>query len=46
MISEESGWERIKNMKYIDLLKAYMNSNEFQQCIDEIYRSIKSLYEF
>ena len=32
-ISEESGWERIKNMKYIDLLKAYLNSNEFQQYI-------------
>ena len=36
VISEESGWERIKNMKYIDLLKAYMNSNEFQQCIEEL----------
>jgi hypothetical protein len=32
-ISEESEWERIKNMKYIDLLKAYLNSNEFQQYI-------------
>ena len=28
-ISEESGWETIKKMKYIDLLRAYFNSNEF-----------------
>ena len=35
-ISEESGWERIKNMKYIDLLKAYLNSKEFQQYINEL----------
>jgi len=35
-ISEESGWERIKNMKYIDLLKAYLNSSEFQKCIEEL----------
>ena len=32
-ISEKSGWETIKKMKYIDLLKAYLNSNEFQQYI-------------
>ena len=35
-ISKESGWERIKKMKYIDLLKAYLNSNEFQQYIMEL----------
>ena len=35
-ISEESGWEVIKNMKYMDLLKAYFNSNEFEQNIEEL----------
>ena len=35
-ISEESGWEIIKNMKYIDLLRAYFNSNEFQHSIKEL----------
>jgi hypothetical protein len=35
-ISEESGWEIIKKMKYIDLLRAYFNSNEFQHSIKEL----------
>ena len=35
-ISEESGWEIIKNMKYIDLLRAYFNSLEFQQNVKEL----------
>ena len=35
-ISEESGWEIIKNMKCIDLLRAYFNSLEFQQTVKEL----------
>jgi len=37
-ISEESGWETIKKMKYIDLLKAYLNSNEFQNYINKQFK--------
>ena len=32
-ISEKSGWERIKKMKYKDLLKAFFNSKEFANSI-------------
>ena len=32
-ISQNSDWDNIKEMKYIDLLKAYFNSNEFQQVV-------------
>lgn len=35
-ISEESGWLIIKNMKYKDLLKAYFNSNEFLESVEEL----------
>ena len=44
VISEESGWKIIKNMKYIDLLKAYMNSNEFQQYIKELSKKETKYY--
>ena len=35
-ISEESGWEVIKNMKYMDLFKAYFYSNEFEQNVEKL----------
>ena len=43
-ISEESGWEVIKNMKYMDLLKAYFNSNEFEQNIEELSKKETTAY--
>ena len=35
-ISKKSGWEKIKNTKYIDLLKYFFNSKEFEKSILEI----------
>ena len=35
-ISRKSGWEKIKNTKYIDLLKDFFNSKEFEQSILDI----------
>ena len=35
-ISEKSGWERIKKMKYIDLLKAFFSSKEFENSVNEL----------
>ena len=35
-ISEKSGWSKIKNMKYIDLLEAYFNSKEFEESIEKL----------
>ena len=35
-ISKESGWEVIKNMKYKDLFQAYINSQEFQESVEEL----------
>ena len=35
-ISEKSGWERIKKMKYIDLLKAFFSSREFENSLNEL----------
>jgi len=35
-ISKKSGWERIKNMKYADLLIAYYNSKEFEQSVEKL----------
>ena len=43
-ISEESGWEIIKKMKYIDLLRAYFNSNEFQHSIKELSKKESNDY--
>jgi len=43
-ISEESGWEIIKNMKYIDLLSAYFNSNEFQHSIKKLSKKVSNEY--
>ena len=35
-ISEKSGWERIRKMKYIDLLKAFFSSKEFENTVNEL----------
>ena len=43
-ISEKSGWERIRNMKYIDLLKAYFNSYEFQQVVEQLSKKESKFY--
>ena len=43
-ISEESGWDIIKNMKYMDLIKAYFNSNEFEQIIEELSKKEENGY--
>ena len=43
-ISEESGWVKIKNMKYIDLFKAYLNSNEFQEYIKILFKNENIYY--
>ena len=44
LISEKSGWQKIKSMKYIDLLKAYFNSDEFAQTISELYKKENKNY--
>ena len=38
VIRERSGWQKIRTMKYIDLLRAYFNSEEFEQSIYELYK--------
>ena len=43
-ISDESGWEIIKNMKYKNLLKAYFNSNEFEQAIEDLSKKETANY--
>lgn len=35
-ISKKSGWEKIKNVKYVDLLNEYFDSNEFEQFVQEL----------
>ena len=35
-ISKKSGWEKIKNTKYVDLLNEYFNSEAFEQYIKEL----------
>ena len=32
-ISERSGWDKIKNTKYIDLLRAFLKSKEFEESV-------------
>jgi len=44
LISEQSGWQKIKSMKYKDLLNAYFNSDEFDQIIHELYKKEKHNY--
>lgn len=36
-ISEMSDFNKIKNMKYMDILSAYFSSREFEQTIIELY---------
>ena len=43
-ISEESGWQIIKSMKYKDLLQAYFNSNEFLLSIEELSKKESNDY--
>ena len=38
VIRERSGWQKIRTMKYIDLLRAYFNSEEFEQSIYKLYK--------
>ena len=45
-ISEESGWEIIKNIKYKDLLRAYFNSNEFLLSVEELSKKESNGYIF
>ena len=44
IISERSGWNKIKSMKYIDLLRAYFNSEEFDQSLDEVIKKENKNY--
>ena len=44
LISDKSGWNKIKSMKYIDLLNAYFNSDEFVQTIHKLYKKEKQNY--
>ena len=37
-ICKKSDFEKIKNMKYIDILRAYFSSMEFEQSIIELYQ--------
>ena len=43
-LREDSCWEKIRNMKYVDLLKAYFNSNEFQQLVEKIAKKESHYY--
>ena len=43
-ISQESGWDIIKNMKYKHLIKAYFNSKEFEQNIEELSKKETTAY--
>ena len=43
-ISEKSGWERIKKMKYKDLLKAFFNSKEFANSIIKLKQKEDKVY--
>ena len=38
-ISKKSGWEKIKNTKYVDLLKEYFVSKEFEQFVSELSKT-------
>ena len=44
LINEKSGWQKIKSMKYIDLLNAYFNSDEFNQTIHELIKKENQNY--
>lgn len=44
IISERSGWNKIKSMKYIDLLRAYFNSEEFDQSLEEVIKKENQNY--
>ena len=44
VVSENSGWQKIRTMKYIDLLRGYFNSEEFEQSIHELYKKENQNY--
>ena len=44
VVSENSGWQKIRTMKYIDLLRVYFNSEEFEQSIHELYKKENQNY--
>lgn len=44
VIRESSGWQKIRTMKYKDLLRAYFNSEEFKQSIYELYKKDNQNY--
>ena len=44
VVSENSGWQKIRTMKYIDLLRVYFNSEEFEQSIYELYKKENQNY--
>ena len=35
-LSEKSGWNKIKNTLYIDLLRDYFNKDSFKQLIEKL----------
>ena len=43
-ISKLSDWDKIKNMKYSDLLKEFLASNEFLQSIKDLYENEENDY--
>lgn len=43
-ISELSGWNKIKDIKFINLFKAYINSKEFEQFIEKLSKKEKLKY--
>ena len=43
-ISKLSDWDKIKNMKYSDLLKEFLASNEFLQFIKDLYEKEENDY--
>ena len=43
-ICEKSEFDIIKNMKYIDILKAYFISRNFEQSIEDLYKKENKIY--
>ena len=43
-ISEKSGWERIKNSKYVDLLKEYFNTDNFKKLVEKLSQKEDKAY--
>ena len=43
-ISKNSEFDKIKNMLYIDIVKAYFISKEFEKFIEDLYKRTDKLY--